>query len=398
MLGGTVFSIVAVYVFQVVSSRTLGPDGFAPVGVLWTVMFLVFTIAMIPVEQFVTRHLIHAGGSVAGLRNNWRVIVGVLGIAILAGTGFVAATLDLFFESDPRWILLAFVMFFNRSILATARGFLAGRWRFVSYGLAAVVESVALLAIGAVAAFGASTSLTFAVAMTFAPLAVLVLRPFRDTTSGVRSTNGELVGAGASFLGFYVVASAASQLIIAGGPIIVGFIGGTSAAVSVYFITFTLFRGPITSSYNLIARVLPDFTRLAADGEQQQLATWSRRFAVGGAALGVAGFIAAGLLGPWFITVLYGAEFAPEPLAAALGGGAVGVGLAALFSGQVLVASGRTNLLAVSWIFGLVAAGLAVFLVQADVVTRVAAGFAAGEASALVALTLAGLAVARARV
>ena len=164
-----------------------------------------------------------------------------------------------------------------------------------------------------------------------------------------------------------------------------------------YFITFTLFRGPITSSYNLIARVLPDFTRLAANREESQLAAWSKRFAAGGVVLGAAGFVAAGLLGPWIITVLYGAEFAPERLPAALGGGAVGVGLAALFSGQVLVARGRTEVLAGSWIVGLVAAGVAILLVHSDPVTRVAAGFAAGEATALVALTISGVSIARTR-
>ena len=201
------------------------------------------------------------------------------------------------------------------------------------------------------------------------------------------------MGAGAGFLGFYVVASAASQLVIAGGPIVVGLIGGTSAAVSVYFITFTLFRGPITSSYSLIARVLPDFTRLAVSGEQQQLATWSRRFAAGGVVLGIAGFAVAGLLGPWIITVLYGAEFAPDRTAAALGGAAVGAGLAALFSGQVLVGRGRTGMLAGSWIVALFAATIAVFIVDAAAVTRVAAGFAAGEAIALAMLTISGIVV-----
>ena len=43
MLGGTIYSIVVVYLFQVISSRTLGADAFAPVGVLWTVTFLAFT-------------------------------------------------------------------------------------------------------------------------------------------------------------------------------------------------------------------------------------------------------------------------------------------------------------------------------------------------------------------
>lgn len=396
MVGGTAFSIVAVYVFQVVSSRTLGPDAFAPVGVLWTVAFLAFTVAMIPAEQFITRRIVRDGGRSEGVHSDrWTLLV-VFGSAILIGVGFVAATLDVVFDGDPRWIALVLILLVNRSILATARGYLAGHWRFVAYGGALAAEGVALLVLGLAAAHFTHNALGFGAAMTVAPLAVLVVRPFHHWGSRPIELDEEpLQIAGAGFLGFYVIAATASQLIIAGGPIVVGFIGGTSAAVSVYFITFTLFRGPITSSYNLIARVLPDFTLLAANREEGQLAAWSKRFAAGGVGLGVVGFVVAGLLGPWIVTVLYGAEFAPGHVAAALGGGAVGVGLAALFSGQVLVARGRTETLAGSWIVGLVAAGLALVLVQSDPVTRVAAGFVAGEVAALTALTISGITVAR---
>lgn len=395
MVGGAAVEAIAVYLYQVMSTRSLGTEAFAPIGVLWTVTFLAFTIAMIPVEQYVTRRIVGDDGSADGLRTSRLAIGGVFALAIAIGAGFVAFTLELFFEGNAWWIAVAAVLLVNRSVWALARGYLAGRWRFVSYGLAAVLESMALLAMGLVAAAVAPNALAFSLAMAFSPLAVLALRPFRSATTIPKPIRRALVGGGIGFLGFYVVASAASQLVVAGGPIVVGLIGGTSTAVSIYFVTFTLFRGPITSSYSLIARVLPSFTRLAEEGEDGQLAVWSRRFFIGGLLLGAAGFVAAGSIGPWIITVLYGSEFAPGNAAAALGGAAVGFGLAALFSGQVLVGRARTGLLASSWLVGLLAAGVTVLIVDTDAVTRVAAGFASGELTALLVLTILGLCAAQ---
>jgi O-antigen/teichoic acid export membrane protein len=389
MIGGTAVSAIAVYVYQVISGRTLGNEEFAPIGVLWTVGFLVFTIAMLPLEQYVTRKLVLVGGAAEELRAGRTTVATVIGVSLVVGVGFVFVTLDRFFQGNAAFVLIMAMLVLARAVLAIGRGFLAGRRRFYAYGGALALEGVSLVVLAGIAAVTVASSVAFGMALALAPLSVLVFVPFRkqETLEPVADTEKE---AASVFLGWYLVATGTSQMILAGGPIVVGFIGGTAADVSVFFITFTLFRGPITSSYNLLARVLPDFTELAASGDSHRLHVWSGRLFGAGVVLAVIGFVTAWAIGPEIITLLYGSEFEPPRLAAALGGAAVGAGLAALFSGQILVAFGRTDRLAVAWIIATVFAFLAVVLVDSDPVTRVAAGLAAGETTALIGLTALG--------
>jgi O-antigen/teichoic acid export membrane protein len=48
MIVGTFVAAVAAYLFQLVVGRSLGPTEFAPVTVLWTIQFLVFTTVSCP--------------------------------------------------------------------------------------------------------------------------------------------------------------------------------------------------------------------------------------------------------------------------------------------------------------------------------------------------------------
>ena len=190
----------------------------------------------------------------------------------------------------------------------------------------------------------------------------------------------------ASFLVWLIVATASSQLIIAGGPIAVSFIGGTAAAVSIFFTSFALLRGPVTSAYNLVARVLPDFTRLAQSNDPRRLWVWAPRIAIGGAGLAVLGAIGSALALQPIIRAIYGEPFVPPVLAAALGGAGVGLGIGALFVTQVYSAAARGAALALGWIVALGVA-LAVLVVSPlDPVDRVALAFVAGEGSGLLTL------------
>jgi O-antigen/teichoic acid export membrane protein len=55
LAGGIVAGTLLAYLFQLIGGRILGPVAFAPVSVLWTLMFLTGTIGLTPVEQFVAR-------------------------------------------------------------------------------------------------------------------------------------------------------------------------------------------------------------------------------------------------------------------------------------------------------------------------------------------------------
>src|SRR4051812_42692886 len=67
MLIGTVIGGGAAYVWQAVGTRTLDEHAFSPVAQAWTVMFLVVTIALAPVEQFATRTVAAGPGGAAQL-------------------------------------------------------------------------------------------------------------------------------------------------------------------------------------------------------------------------------------------------------------------------------------------------------------------------------------------
>jgi O-antigen/teichoic acid export membrane protein len=385
MVVATAFSALSVYLFQMIAGRSLGAEGFAPIGVMWTAIFLVFTVLLLPVEQYLTRHLTIAGGTLAGDRKAITLVVGTVVLGILLGVGFVLVTLDRFFEGQVAFALVMLVNLIGRGLLAAGRGFLAGRRRFHGYAAVIALEGVVLVSASAFVAVVHPSTLAFAIAMSVGSYTVLLARPFSGGHRGAVLGKGSTQGFG--FLAALIIATGASQVVLSVGPIIVGFVGGTAAAISVFFITFTLFRGPVTSSYNLVARVLPDFTALAASGEQHRLSAWAGRLgAIGAVSMVVFGAVG-WLLGPVIVDVLYGGEFRPSAQLAALGAAGVGAALTALFLNQIYIARGETGRLAIVWMTALAVAGLVLAISGAEPVIRVGLAFLAGEGAAMVLLS-----------
>jgi hypothetical protein len=267
IVAATAYGAIAVLAFQATASRTLGTAGFAPIAVLWTVMFLLYTVLMLPAEQHITRALVvtRSTSQLAKIRRDTLV---AFGVALLLGVLFTAVTLERFFEGDIIYVAIIAAIVATRSFMATARGNLAGNRRFAGYGASIAVEATALLAGGLLVSVAGWPAASYGVVMAIAPLATMLARPFRHDHTEMEHMVDAQPG---EFLLWLIVATAASQIIIAGGPIAVSFVGGSAAAVSVFFTSFALLRGPITSAYNLVARVLPDFTALAHKNEGQEL-------------------------------------------------------------------------------------------------------------------------------
>jgi O-antigen/teichoic acid export membrane protein len=389
ILLATAFNALAVYGYQVIAGRTLGTDDFAPVGVLWAVGFFTFTVLGTPVEQMITRRLVLFDGDAAALWPSRFVILGTYGVAVVLLIGFIAATLDRFFDDSWGFVLAGGLLAVNRSVANGGRGLLAGRRRFRGYAGAIAAQAAALVLLAAAAALIVPTSLGFAFALAFAPLAELAVRPFTGPYGEVVPADAES-HSGAGFLGWFLVAAASSQLILAGGPIAVGLVGGSAASISVYFITFTLFRGPMTSSYNLLARVLPNFTDLAHRGDDRRLAGWATFLGGLGVVLAVVFAIGGALCGPAVVSFLFGAEFEPTRTVAALAAAGIGAGLAGLFITQVFVARGTTASLAAIWIGAVLLSTLTIVLMPGTAIVRVAWGFFLGEVAALLGLAIVG--------
>jgi O-antigen/teichoic acid export membrane protein len=386
IIAGTAVSAVAVYLYQVIAGRSLGAEEFAPVGIMWTTSFLVFTVLNLPVEQYLTRRLTLAGGRWVPDRHAALTAAVPLAAGVVVGTGFVAATLDRFFSGSVAFIAVAAALLVSRSALSIGRAFLAGRRRFLAFGVITALEGVALVALAAGVALYDPSTLAFVAILVLAPLVVLLARPLATTVD--MPVLASDIPAGSGFLVALVVATAASQIILAAEPVVVGFIGGTATAVSVVFVTFTLFRGPVTSSYNLIARVLPDFTVIAASGDDHRLDVWAERIGLAGLAAGGVFGISGWFLGPVVVETLYGAEFAPSAPVAGLAAAAVGFALASLFLNQIFVARGETGRLAGIWLLALVGFVVALMVSSGDPMGRVAVAFLVGEAAALALLVL----------
>jgi O-antigen/teichoic acid export membrane protein len=395
IVAGTAVSALSVYLYQVISARSLGSEAFAAVGVMWTVSFLVFTVLNIPVEQYITRRLTLGGGRWLPDRRAVLTAATPLVAGVVLGTGFTAMTLDRFFGGSMGFVVVAVAILTVRCFLTLGRSFLAGRRRFIAYGVIVALEGVALVGLSVVVVTIDPSPLTFSAILAIAPLVVFLARPL-SMTVGLRVL-ADRVPAGAGFLGALVVATAAGQIILAAEPVIVSFVGGTATAVSVIFVTFTLFRGPVTSAYNLIARVLPDFTVLAAERDEHRLNTWAERIGMAGLAMAVVFGAGGWVLGPFVVELLYGEEFAPSSLVAGLAAAAVGCALASLFLNQIFVARGETGRLAVVWIGALVAAAVSLGVLRATPMTRVATAFFVGEAAALLSLVAVSVIAHRAR-
>jgi O-antigen/teichoic acid export membrane protein len=376
MVAGSLIGAVGAYLFQVYGGRALGADAFAPIGVLWTTFFILATVLLIPVEQYVTREV--ASGRKALPRD--LVPAGVMvAIGALLGAVYVFLTLDSTFDGDPQYILQIILIMVGYGLLMVAKGILAGSRRFADVGWVLIVESVARLAAGvaAVLLFANATSMGWA--MVIGPFAVLALGWWRRDDGDSRSRHDPASG----FLAGYAGGTAASQILLASAPIAVAAFGGSRALISVVFVTFTLYRAPLTLIFSLQGRILPYMVGLARDREYERLTRIARSVVGYGALLAVLGGAVGWLIGPEVVTLLYTSEFTPSAVVAGLAAAGVMAAAAAQVASQVLVAEGRTARLSIAWLGGLAAAVVVLLVTAAEPDVRVATAFAVGEFSAL---------------
>lgn len=379
MVTGGLIGAVGAYLFQVIGANAIGPVAFAPISLLWTAFFILATVSLVPVEQYVTREV--ASGRRA-IPNAARATYGfVVAAAIVAGV-FVAVTRDSLFAGEWQYVVQAVLLVFGYALLFFGKGVLAGRRRFSEVGWILIVETAVRLVAGIVAIQLFANAESLGWAMVLGGFSVLGLRWWRRDT-GDADTKPAPPG---NFLGGYVGGSASSQLLLGGAPLAAAAFGASPTLVSVIFVTFTLYRAPLTLIFALQGRILPYLVGLSGGADRDRLARIAGLVVTAGAGLAVAGALVGWLVGPEVVGLLYNEEFIPRRGVAALAAGGVMAAAAAQIAGQVLVAEGRTSRLAIAWLVGLVVGLVTMIVYSPDPDLRVATGFAAGEAVALVAM------------
>jgi O-antigen/teichoic acid export membrane protein len=376
MIAGGLIGALGAYVFQLIGGRALGTADFAPVSVLWTTFFILATVLLVPVEQYVTREV--ASGRKA-LPTDLRPAAVMAGVGAVLGGGFVALTLDELFRGDPQYIAQIVLLMAGYGLLMTAKGVLAGRRRFAEVGWVLIVETGARLAAGIVAVVLVANAVSLGWAMVIGGFSVLALRWWRHDAG---DPNQPPTQAG-RFLAGYAGGTSSSQLLLAGAPLGVAALGGSDALISIIFFTFTIYRAPLTLIFALQGRILPFLVGLAGENRRSELVRIAKWVYRGGLMLTLAAAAVGWFVGPDVMRVLLGAEFAPTQVVAMFAAAGVIAAAAAQVTSQVLVAEGRTTRLAWAWFVGLVLAVVVTLIAGGGPDTRVAMGFGAGELTAL---------------
>ena len=390
------------YAFLVLAARSLGPDQYGQIGVLWGAMFIAAIILFRPLEQTTSRAIADRIARGREVRTVLRS-VGLIGfgILVLSAAGSAAswsAISDKLFRGD-RFLTAALVAgtaAYGFSYLV--RGVAGGVCWFKGYSLGLLADAATRLALAVPLVVVASRGLA-AAALVGAGVAGGVVplyvgrRRLRTAFDSKGDAEFRLTEAAAFAVPATAVA-AADQILVNGGPLLVVASGGAAAskAAGVVFAATMLVRAPVYVFQGLAAALLPNFTRLHASNEATSFRHAITRTALGLVAAGgvilaitaVAGRHAMGIYGSGF-------EAGRTDLVR-LAAGVVCYLAAGAFS-QALLSLGGVVRAAAAWTVG---AGVFVAYYAATLGTplgRVSSAFAV--AMTVAALLLAGLLVER---
>lgn len=371
IVGGSLAAALLAYGFQVFGGRVLGPEAFAPITVLWTVQFLAMQVLYQPLEHIVNREA-------------KRGVPPSLGPALLFGAGNGALSAGVIFAMgdafglNATYAVLTGVMVFGYTLFGYTRGRMAGAEQFVGFGIVTASEALLRL-LAAVALVFTFRALGLAWAMALAPFVAL---PWLRR-SGTRGVASDLTRT----LTPLIAAAVFAQALLGLAPLAAGAIGASAAMVSVVFMTFAMYRGPLWILQGVMARLMPVFVDHVEDGARAALRRWVALLSLGGTALAAVAFIVGSLLGPPVFELLLGAAFRPEPVFSGLV--AAGVILAACggLLNQLLLAMDALMTITAMWLLGFVAAAVAVFAAPFAPDLVIGEAFVIGELVALYGLT-----------
>lgn len=376
MISGGLVGAVGAYLFQVIGANAIGSEAFAPISLLWTAFFILATISLVPIEQYVTREVASGRKAIpnAARATYWFAVAAAV-VAVL----FVTVTRESLFAGSWQYVIQAALLVIGYALLFFGKGVLAGRRRFAEVGWVLVIETSVRLIAGIVAIQLFATAESLGWAMVLGGFSVLGMRWWRKDGGDADAAPAPAL----RFLGGYVGGSTSSQLLLGGAPIAAALFGAPASLVSVIFVTFTLYRAPLTLIFALQGRVLPYLVGLTGGTDRHRLARIAGLVVGVGVVLALTGGVVGWLVGPEVVGLLYNEEFIPGRAVAALAAGGVMAAAAAQIAGQVLVAEGRTARLAVAWFIGLMVALLVMAFYRPEPDLRVAVGFASGESVAL---------------
>jgi O-antigen/teichoic acid export membrane protein len=390
----------AAYGFLVISARMLGPTAYAPLSVLWTLVFLAGPGFFLPVEQELGRRLAaNPGGEDRG---NLILRAGLAGGALALGLvvlSLAAARPILDNLLGGQNLLLAGLVVAMAAYCAfyVTRGALSGTGHFRRYGFLVGAEGIIRLAACLmIALLGVTTAGPYGLLVGLAPLgAVALVGPGRiggRLGAPASASWRELTGALSHLLTSQVLA----QLLVNAAPLAVALLA-TSAQQNQagrFLACLVLARVPLFLFQAVQAALLPKLSMLVHQGRGLDFRIALKRLTT--AVVAVIALVSAGafLMGPELVRFFFGPQFElgrSDLVYLATGSG---VYMIAIVYAQALIALEAHSRVAVGWLAGLVGFVVAT-AAGADLLLRVETGLVTG--SSVAALVMAGIAIERMR-
>lgn len=389
MLAGALLSGVAAYVWQAAGTRTLGNSAFAPVATMWTLNYLVMTVLLAPIEQYATRTMSSGQDGRDHLARNLRTLLAILLVAtLLLGIGCALATAR-FFHGEIGYAFIGALLPACMGCLSLIRGTLSGERRFSSYGRLTGLDGVTRAVAGGVVLAAGGTALDLSWTIPLCGLTSLLWAGRIPRRLGDGPVRNEAHVPIRRFMLTMVGGTAASQLLLAGGPLLLGVLGAPARTVTILFVTQVAGRGLLLIALPLWSRALPGLTAIALRREHESLVQIAERILPISLALAVLGGAFAATVGPPVLAALFGHASRPDAFVAGTVGAGTVLAVGNLGLNQLLVATGGTARITISWWTALCAGGLWIALGPGSALHRVSAGFVVGEVVAVVLLTVA---------
>lgn len=373
---GTGINGVLAYVFFALATRTLGPEGAAPVAQLWTYWSATGAVFTFPLQHWVIR-TIEAEGAEGSVRRALPRIVAVAGLVAMLATGVAyLARRPLFLTDGPGFPLLVGMVTVGACFGGVVRGGLGARRRFVATALLIAGENVLRVAAAAAAVLASLGSAAFGVALSVGPLVGLAWpTAYRFAPSGGATGGQPVLG----FLGHFAGGSFLAQVVFTGGPIFLALVGGTPTEVTALFVALAVFRAPWLVALGIVAQVTGAVTGLVVAGRHRTLRRILHGVAGGTVVLAAVTAAVAWWAGAAVIELIFGPGTAPSPaITAVVGAGSI-VGLSNLVLQLLLVARHAALWLSRAWAIAVLVGAGVVLASPGGALTRVAVGFALAE-------------------
>jgi O-antigen/teichoic acid export membrane protein len=387
---GLIVSGVTSYGFLAISARALGPERYAPLGVLWALTYVVCPGVFLPLEQEVGRALSvrRAKGLGGGpLIRRAALAGGVAALVLIAATA-ATGPLSLPHLFDHKVLLLVALMVALGGYYAEflVRGVLSGNARFKPYGVILGAEAfLRMLACFALAVVGVDTVGPYGVIIGLSPIAATLIgiRKQRNLiTPGPDAPWSELSTA----LGYLLAGSVMAQLLVNAGVFAVQILAdadqkGPGGVAGRFLNGLIIARVPLFMFQAVQAALLPKLAHLAGAGRHADFRAGLKRLLAVVVAIGALATVTAFAIGPFVVTTMFGKGFELSHTDLGYLAGASAIYMLALALAQALIALANYSRVVLGWAAGLVAF-VGVTALGHDLLPRVEHGFLAGSVAA----------------